>query len=59
MRTITSIIFTILTLTSGVAAFAQSEFPYGVVQVEQNLMIPMGDGVRLATDIYRPTRVVS
>ena len=57
MRTITSIIFTILTLTSGVAAFAQSEFPYGVVQVEQNLMIPMRDGVRLATDIYRPTRV--
>jgi putative CocE/NonD family hydrolase len=38
-------------------AHAQSEFPYGVVQVEENLMIPMGDGVRLATDIYRPTRV--
>ncbi|MDH3990738.1 MAG: hypothetical protein OEV34_16515, partial [Gammaproteobacteria bacterium] len=39
------------------AAYAQTEFPYGVVQVEENLMIPMRDGVRLATDIYRPSRV--
>jgi len=27
-----------------------------VVQFEENLMVPMRDGVRLATDIYRPAR---
>ena len=57
MRTITRIIFAILMLTSGMAAYAQAEFPYGVVQVEENLMILMRDGVRLGTDIYRPTRM--
>ena len=39
------------------AAYAQAESPYGVIQVEANLMMPMPDGVRLATDIYRPSRV--
>ena len=57
MRRTTRIVTTILALLSGMAAYAQSEFPYGVVQVEENLMIPMRDGVRLATDIYRPSRV--
>lgn len=57
MRTITRVVVTILTLTSGMAAYAQTEFPYGVVAVEENLMMPMRDGVRLATDIYRPTLV--
>jgi len=28
---------------------------YGVTLYEKNLMIPMRDGVKLATDIYRPT----
>jgi putative CocE/NonD family hydrolase len=37
-------------------ALAQGEHPYGVVQAETNLMVPMRDGVHLATDIYRPTR---
>jgi len=27
---------------------------YDVVQVEKDLMIPMRDGVKIATDIYRP-----
>ena len=27
-----------------------------VVRFEENLMIPMRDGVRLATDVYRPAR---
>ena len=36
--------------------FAQAEYPYGVEQTESNLMVPMRDGVRLATDIYRPTQ---
>jgi len=39
-------------LTFALPASAQA--PYDAVQVEENLMIPMRDGVRLATDIYRP-----
>jgi predicted acyl esterase len=27
---------------------------FGAVQAEKNLMVPMRDGVKLATDIYRP-----
>lgn len=54
---ISRIVFTILTLSSSVVAFAQNEFPYGVVQVEKNLMIPMRDGVGIASDIYRPSLV--
>ena len=57
MRTMTRVVVTILALASGMAAYAQTEFPYGVVAVEENLMMPMRDGVRLATDIYRPTLV--
>ncbi len=34
---------------------AASEGVYDVT-VEQNVMVPMRDGVRLSTDIYRPTR---
>src|SRR4029079_13900549 len=36
-------------------AQAQAEPPYDSV-VSKNVMIPMRDGVRLATDIYRPAR---
>jgi len=57
VRTMTRVVVTILALASGMAAYAQTEFPYGVVAVEENLMMPMRDGVRLATDIYRPTLV--
>jgi putative CocE/NonD family hydrolase len=42
-------------LASGLAP-GQDEYPYGVEQTESNLMVPMRDGVRLATDVYRPTR---
>ena len=39
-------------------AFPQAKAPaYGDVTVESDVMIPMRDGVRLATDIYRPNRV--
>ena len=31
----------------------QADIPYGVV-VSKNIMVPMRDGVRLATDVYRP-----
>jgi putative CocE/NonD family hydrolase len=57
VTTFKRIVFTILTLSSGVLASAQDEFPYGVIQVEENLMIPMRDGVRIASDIYRPSLV--
>ena len=30
--------------------------PYEAVRVENNFMLPMRDGVRLATDVYRPGR---
>ncbi len=30
--------------------------PYEPVQIEENFMLPMRDGVRLATDVYRPGR---
>ncbi|MDE2970688.1 MAG: hypothetical protein OXU35_00150, partial [Acidobacteriota bacterium] len=29
--------------------------PYEAVQVEENFMVPMRDGMRLATDVYRPS----
>jgi predicted acyl esterase len=31
--------------------------PRHVVTVEKNIMVPMRDGVRLATDVYRPAGV--
>ena len=42
-------------LISTVALGSIQEFPqFDVTQVEKNLMVPMRDGVKLATDIYRP-----
>ena len=35
---------------------AQDEFPFGVQKTVSNLMLPMRDGIGIATDIYRPTR---
>jgi len=35
---------------------AQQEGPYEVLLYEQDLMLPMRDGVHMATDIYRPAR---
>ena len=40
-------------ISTGVAA-RQERPQFDVVQVEKNLMVPMRDGVKLATDIYRP-----
>lgn len=54
MRTTTVFAVAVLSLMSFASAFAQSQAPYDVVRFETNLMIPMQDGVRLATDIYRP-----
>ena len=36
--------------------FLMAAAPYDVMLHEENLMVPMRDGVRLATDIYRPSR---
>ena len=35
---------------------AQAPVPYAVVRSEHNLMIPVRDGLKMATDIYRPAR---
>ncbi len=50
----------LILLTSVPAAFSQSVpngtwGPYGVV-IERNIMVPMRDGVKLATDVYLPAR---
>lgn len=37
-----------------ICGIAHAQAPNQAVQTEANLMIPMRDGVRLATDIYRP-----
>ena len=46
-----------LTLAAGAAAIAAETpagFPKDKVTIEMNVMVPMRDGVKLATDIYRP-----
>lgn len=45
----------LLCVTAGLV-YAQTPAKYEAVLAEQNLMIPMRDGVRMATDIYRPGR---
>tara|TARA_B110000116_G_C16798901_1_gene568848 strand:- start:3549 stop:5402 length:1854 start_codon:yes stop_codon:yes gene_type:complete len=45
---------TLLLLAFAAPIFAQA--PYDVVQVESNLMVPMRDGIRIATDIFRPAK---
>ena len=40
-------------LSTGVGALQEAP-QFGVLQSERNLMVPMRDGVKLATDIYRP-----
>lgn len=45
--------FSVLALLAfALTVYAQT--PYDAVQVEDNLMVPMTDGVRIATDIFRP-----
>ncbi len=46
----------LLSLLATSNSYAQSEFEFGVEKTQTNLMLPMRDGVNLATDIYRPTR---
>lgn len=56
VRSTRAVIPVILSLLYAAALPAQDEYPYGVQKTESNLMLEMSDGVRLATDIYRPTR---
>lgn len=37
-------------------SFSMAREPDAAVHVEKNVMVPMRDGVKLATDIYRPVR---
>ena len=46
----------VLALLAPSAAYTQAPATYDVVLAERNLMIPMRDGRRMATDIYRPAR---
>ena len=57
MRTAGTVLSIVFALSNADFALAQAEYPYGVQKTASNLMLPMRDGVRLATDIYRPTRV--
>lgn len=56
MRTARVAIPFLLSLLAMSNSYAQSEFEFGVEKTQTNLMLPMRDGVNLATDIYRPTR---
>lgn len=57
MRAARAAIPFLLSLLVANNSYAQSEYVFGVEKTESNLMLPMRDGVSLATDIYRPTRV--
>ncbi len=46
----------LLAACGGAGEDAPAPAPFEALQVETNLMLPMRDGVRLATDVYRPAR---
>jgi putative CocE/NonD family hydrolase len=46
----------ILAFTTSRLTLGDAQDSYDVVLFENNMMIPMRDGVRLAADIYRPTK---
>ncbi len=49
----------LLAAALGAAPARAQELPYDAVRFGHDVMIPMRDGVRLATDVYRPTRAGS
>ncbi len=57
-RLLTTLLGTGLLVAAEGPLFAQSDPPEGYyeVVVAKNLMVPMRDGVRMATDVYRPAR---
>src|SRR5690606_28224726 len=44
----------LLALACGSAPQTEADAPYEAVLYEKDVMVPMRDGIRLATDIYRP-----
>ena len=46
----------VLVLCTGSRGHAQGTPPYEALRVEHDLMIGMRDGMRMATDVYRPAR---
>ena len=56
MEIVRSAVTVILVALFAPVLSAQDEFPFGVQKTVSNLMLPMRDGIGLATDIYRPTR---
>ena len=53
-RTVGVALLAVLAVTAGVGA--QAPDPYDVALHAGDVMVPMRDGVRLATDVYRPAR---
>lgn len=51
-----AIVASLIACLAGAPASSGQEAGHDAVLFAQNLMIPMRDGVRLATDIYRPAR---
>ncbi|MCA9160179.1 MAG: CocE/NonD family hydrolase, partial [Planctomycetales bacterium] len=58
LRGLVAVIALLLFVAGGRLTFAQelNHKPSVEVALEQNVMVPMRDGVRLATDIYRPAK---
>lgn len=46
----------VISILMGIQNFAFAQELYEVVLFEENLMVPMRDGVKLGTDIYRPAK---
>jgi len=53
---IVAIVLLALLVVASVAVSAVQNNPYDVVLSGKDVMLPMRDGVKLATDIYRPSR---
>ena len=63
LRSLLCVVFTSLVAAPSVTAQGAPGAPYGrpagayEVDIERSIMVPMRDGVRLATDVYRPKGV--
>jgi hypothetical protein len=55
MKPLASLVPALVALLMTTLAATQETPQFGVTRTETDLMVPMRDGVRLATDIYRPT----
>ncbi len=55
-RCLQVVAFVAVSLTAPGAVLAQAAPPYDVVRSDPAVMIPVRDGLRMATDVYRPAR---